>query len=55
VKTGKGGQWGYIDRTGRIVVPLEYEYAAPFINGAGRMKKGGKNFEADKNGKVTAK
>ena len=29
----KDGKWGYIDETGKTVIPFEYDYAFPFSEG----------------------
>ena len=32
-KCGMGGQWGYIDRDGRVGIPLKFRFAGQFHNG----------------------
>jgi hypothetical protein len=34
----ESGPWGYIDRTGRIVIPLQFESASPFSEGLASVK-----------------
>ena len=48
-----GGRWGYINRRGRIIVPVEYEAVEHFFeNGTGRVQRAnGKWSRVDKNGK----
>lgn len=47
-----GGRWGYINRRGRIIVPLEYRDVADFFeNGTGRVRIDDKWKRVDKSGK----
>jgi hypothetical protein len=48
----KGGKWGYIDRTGKIVIPLKFEAAEPFQNGKARVMLNGKWTFINKEGKI---
>jgi hypothetical protein len=32
-----GGKWGYVDRVGKIVIALQFDGAAPFVNGAAKV------------------
>ena len=36
------GQWGYIDKTGREICPIKYDYAGAFFNGLSRVRLNGK-------------
>ena len=36
------GKWGYINTTGGLVIPLEYDQANPFANGLAAVEKDGK-------------
>ena len=46
----KDGKEGYIDKTGRIVIPLEYDKAYSFRNGKAKVVKNGIEGFIDKNG-----
>lgn len=37
-----GGKWGYIDTSGREIVPLKYDKTEPFVNYMGRVRLGSK-------------
>lgn len=43
---------GYIDRTGRFVVPPQFEYAGPFSEGLANVSNCSKPFFIDRTGKV---
>ncbi|QZK91043.1 WG repeat-containing protein [Flavobacterium sp. CHNK8] len=43
-------KYGFINRKGKIIVPLIYDDAFPFYNGFASVKKGKKWFYIDKNG-----
>ena len=45
------GQWGYIDRTRRVVIPLQFKYAGNFEDGIARVLLGDKSFFIDKTGR----
>ncbi|WP_128543801.1 WG repeat-containing protein [Larkinella soli] len=45
-------KWGFIDREGKEVIPLQYEDAASFSEGLACVKLGGKNGFIDKAGKM---
>ncbi len=37
-------EWGYIDKSGAIIVPVQFDYAEPFHEGLARVRvKGGPN------------
>jgi hypothetical protein len=46
----KGGKWGYIDFTGKELIPFNYKTAGIFTNGFANVKKEDKNYVIDKNG-----
>ncbi len=48
-----GGQWGYIDRTGRVVVPLIYESATRFESGSGELTLNGVTYRVNRRGVVS--
>jgi hypothetical protein len=48
----KGGTWGFIDKKGKIAIPLQYEMALPFDEGEARVQLGGKWIVIDKSGNV---
>ncbi|MCL2812670.1 MAG: WG repeat-containing protein, partial [Clostridia bacterium] len=37
----RGNQYGYIDRDGHVVIPFDYDYAAPFSEGLAYVSEGG--------------
>lgn len=45
------GKWGYIDRTGRIVINPQFEEAGDFSEGLARVKVGGKWGYIDRTGR----
>ena len=45
------GKYGYADKTGKLVIPFEYDYAEPFYKGIAKVSKGGREFYIDKKGK----
>ena len=47
----KDGKWGYIDKTGKEVVPCQYDNALGFSDGLAVVEKGGKCGYIDKTGK----
>ncbi len=47
-----GNQYGYIDRDGKVVIPFEYDYAAPFSEGLAYVSKGASIwYETNEDGK----
>ena len=46
------GKYGYINKTGKVVVPAQYEYAEKFYEGMGVVKQGGKRGFIDATGKM---
>ena len=44
-------KYGYVDKSGTIVIPLEYDFAMYFEKGKARVKKDGIYFSIDKTGK----
>ena len=50
-KVKLNNKWGFIDKTGKTIIPFEYEQAISFQNGKARVKKNGKWFWIDKTGK----
>ena len=45
-------KYGFIDKTGKTVIPLEYDEASSFYNGFAKVKKNGKWGLIDKSGKM---
>lgn len=41
---------GYIDKEGKLVIPLKYDFANSFNNGKAKVKLNGETFYIDKNG-----
>ncbi|MDR1706316.1 MAG: WG repeat-containing protein, partial [Clostridiales bacterium] len=48
----KDDKWGFIDKTGKVVVPLEYDQVYSFSEGLAPVIKDGKYGFIDKTGKV---
>lgn len=47
------GRWGYINSKGKVVIPTQYDWAGPFRDGLGQVKKSnGKIGYIDKEGKL---
>lgn len=46
----KNGRYGYIDKEGKIVIPVEYMYGTDFFNGFANVSIGAKKFSVDVNG-----
>jgi hypothetical protein len=47
-----GGKWGYIDRSGKMVIQPQFEYAGPFSEGLAVVQIEGKLGYIDKSGKI---
>lgn len=47
-----GEKWGYIDRNGKIVIPLKFGAAEPFHNGTARVLRDGTWILISKTGKI---
>ncbi|RLI97118.1 MAG: hypothetical protein DRO96_01495 [Candidatus Aenigmatarchaeota archaeon] len=48
----KNGKWGFIDKKGKVVIPLEYDDAGSFSEGLAWVKKNRKLGFVDKKGNV---
>ena len=48
----EGGRWGYIDKTGRIVIPPQYDSADPFFEGLAQVWIGDKVGYIDTTGQI---
>src|SRR5436309_1576726 len=46
------GKYGYINKTGKIVLPVQFEYAEKFYEGMAVVKKDGKRAFIDATGKI---
>ena len=46
------GKWGYINTSGELVIPLQFELARPFSEGLAAVKQDGKWGFIDQTGKV---
>jgi len=46
----KDGKWGYIDTTGRLAIPLQFDAAGPFAEGLATVKIGKQDGYIDKTG-----
>lgn len=51
LNVGKAGKWGFIDKTGKIQIPLQFDVAAEFYKGIALVKKNKEWFYIDKTGK----
>ena len=49
-KTGKGVKWGFIDKTGHLLIPLQYDFAWNFKEDVAAVKQNGKWGYIDKAG-----
>jgi hypothetical protein len=47
-----GGRFGYIDKTGRVVINPKFENASPFSEGLASVRLGGKDGYIDKTGRM---
>lgn len=45
-----GGKWGFIDKTGSMVIPAKYDDAWIFHNGKVKVTFNGREFKIDRNG-----
>ena len=45
-------QWGFINRSGKEVIPFRYSFAESFKEGLAHVMKDGKWIYIDKNGKT---
>lgn len=50
--TENGNKYGFVDKTGEMVIPLVYDYADNFSEGLALVRKGGKYGWIDKTGKI---
>jgi hypothetical protein len=46
------GPWGYMDKSGRIVIPLQYDWAEPFSEGRAAVIRNGKYGFIDASGRL---
>ena len=51
----KDGKWGFIDNTGKLVIPLEFESAREFHEGLALVAKGKQKSFIDTSGRVVIK
>jgi len=51
VAVSKYNKWGFVNSDGFLVIPIQYDEVEEFINGTAYVKKDGKNFYIDKEGK----
>ncbi|PJB55344.1 MAG: hypothetical protein CO098_16820, partial [Bacteroidetes bacterium CG_4_9_14_3_um_filter_41_19] len=45
-------KYGFIDKTGKVVIPLMYEFALPFSEGLARVELNGKKVYINKAGEI---
>ena len=43
-------KFGYIDKSGKLIIPMDYDYAVKFVNGLGRVNRDGKYGFINKKG-----
>ena len=55
IKEFKSAKWGYLNTQGRTEIPFVYDYALPFSEGLGLVKKNGLYGFIDKTGKEVIK
>ena len=48
----KNGKYGYINKSGQVVIPFEYDWARPFNEGLAAVVKDGKGGYIDQSGQV---
>jgi hypothetical protein len=51
----ENGKWGYMDETGKVVVPPAYDYAWDYNDGMGRVKQKGKYGFLNEKGELVIK
>ncbi|MDO4700882.1 MAG: WG repeat-containing protein [Moraxella sp.] len=47
-----GGKYGFVNKDGKVIIPLQYDGASDFSEGVAAVKKNGKYGYIDKNGKA---
>ncbi|MBU3187647.1 WG repeat-containing protein, partial [Clostridium estertheticum] len=50
-----GGKWGFINKTGEIVIKPQFDFACNFSEGLAAIKVEGKSGFINKNGKIVIK
>ena len=48
-------KWGYVDKSGKFVIPPQFESAAPFAEGVAVIHQCGEAFFIDQTGKTVLK
>ncbi len=46
----KNGKWGFVDPTGKVVIPLRYDRVISFNGGKARVQSGQESYYIDKKG-----
>ncbi|MDR2138593.1 MAG: WG repeat-containing protein [Tannerella sp.] len=49
----RNGKWGYINRAGKVVIPLKYDRATDFSGGEALVRLNGQSFFIDRTGRET--
>ena len=44
-------KWGYIDRSGKMVIPAKYDDAGSFTDGRASVELNGRTFTIDRSGR----
>ena len=47
-----GKKYGYIDKTGNVVIPIEFDFASDFKNGMAYVEQGDKQCEITPQGRL---
>src|SRR5580692_11670283 len=57
IDEGQAGEYqsGFIDRTGKFIIPPKFDYAAEFVEGMGVVQLNGKYGYINKHGKLVVK
>lgn len=48
------GKYGYLNKSGKVVIPFVFDYASSFLNGVAEVEKRNKKYRIDKNGNEIA-
>ena len=51
MNVAKAGKWGFIDKTGKVVIPFQYDHASAFYKNATLVKKNNEWFYINRQGK----
>lgn len=55
MNVAKAGKWGFVDKTGKVIIPFQYDHASAYYRGAAIVKKGDEWYYINKSAKkITA-